>query len=143
MLNIYMKDAYTHAFYGIVRETQDTHGYELPEHLESYIVMLLASYVERPKFLPDDSFAERYLSLSKRMDAKQLGDTCLFVSGVFPNLGRRKGLTKSYYVDIGIGSYSTMYGELFEELATHFNFLSNFIEHSVSSSKDVQSNLFR
>ena len=79
MINIYMKDAYTHAFYGIVRETQDTHGYELPEHLESYVVMLLASYVERPNFLPNDSFAESYLNLNKRMDAKQLGDTCLFV----------------------------------------------------------------
>jgi hypothetical protein len=138
-----MKDAYTNAFYGIVRETQDTHGYELPEHLESYVVMLLASYVERPNFLPNNSFAESYLSLNKRMDAKQLGDTCLFVSGVFPSYGERKGLSKSYYVNIGIGSYSTMYGELFGELATHFNFLSTFIEHSVSSSKLTQSNLFR
>jgi len=138
-----MKDAYTNAFYGIVRETRDKHGYELPEYLESYVVMLLASYVERPNFLPDDSFAERYLNLNKRMDAKQLGDTCLFVSGVFPSLGERKGLSKSYYVNIGIGSYSTMYGELFEELAKHFNFLSHFIEHSVSSSKRENYNLFR
>ncbi len=143
MINIYMKDAYTHAFYGIVRETQDTHGYELPEHLESYVVMLLASYVERPNFLPDNSFAESYLNLSKRMDAKQLGDTCLFVSGVFPTYGKRKGLSKSYYINIGMGSYSTMYGELFEDLATHFNFLSDFIELSTSSSKRVQNNLFR
>ena len=39
-----MKDAYTNAFYGIIRETQDKHGYELPEHLEAYIVMLLAHH---------------------------------------------------------------------------------------------------
>ena len=138
-----MKDAYTHAFYGIVRETQDTHGYELPEHLESYVVMLLASYVERPNFLPSNSFAESYLNLNKRMDAKQLGDTCLFVSGVFPTYGKRKGLSKSYYINIGAGSYSTMYGELFEDLAAHFSFLSEFIQLSTNSPKHEINKMFR
>jgi len=143
MLNIYMKDAYTHAFYGIVRETQDTHGYELPEHLESYVVMLLASYVERPNFLPSNSFAESYLNLNKRMDAKQLGDTCLFVTGVFPSYGKSKGLNKNYYINIGQGSYGSMYGELFEQLSTHFSFLSEFIQLSTSSPKHEINKMFR
>lgn len=137
-----MKDAYTNAFYGIVRNTQDIHGYELPEHLEAYIVMLLAYHVERPNFLPDTSFAEKYLALDTRTDAKSLGDTCLFVSGVFPNLGKNKGLNKNYYTNIGIGSYSSMYGTLFEELATHFVFLSDFIEVTIHSSKPRMNNLF-
>ena len=137
-----MKDAYTNAFYGIVRDTQDTHGYELPDHLEAYIVMLLAHHVERPDFLPDTSFAEKYLTIDSRKDAKSLGDTCLFVSGVFPNMGKRKGLNRSYYTSIGIGSYSSMYGNLFEELATHFIFLSDFIEVTIHSSKPQKYNLF-
>lgn len=137
-----MKDAYTNAFYGIVRDTQDTHGYELPDHLEAYIVMLLAHHVEHPDFLPDTSFAEKYLTIDSRKDAKSLGDTCLFVSGVFPNMGKRKGLNKSYYTSIGIGSYSSMYGNLFEELATHFIFLSDFIEVTIHSSKPKSYNLF-
>lgn len=137
-----MKDAYTNAFYGIVRDTQDTHGYELPDHLEAYIVMLLAHHVERPDFLPDTSFAEKYLTIDSRKDAKSLGDTCLFVSGVFPNMGKRKGLNRSYYTSIGIGSYSSMYGNLFEELATHFIFLSDFIEVTIHSSKPQNYNLF-
>ena len=137
-----MKDAYTNAFYGIVRDTQDTHGYELPVHLEAYIVMLLAHHVERPDFLPDTSFAEKYLTIDSRKDAKSLGDTCLFVSGVFPNMGKRKGLNRSYYTSIGIGSYSSMYGNLFEELATHFIFLSDFIEVTIHSSKPQKYNLF-
>ena len=137
-----MKDAYTNAFYGIVRDTQDTHGYELPDHLEAYIVMLLAHHVERPDFLPDTSFAEKYLTIDSRKDAKSLGDTCLFVSGVFPNMGKRKGLNRSYYTSIGIGSYSSMYGNLFEELATHFVFLSDFIEVTIHSSKPQKYNLF-
>jgi len=137
-----MKDAYTNAFYGIVRDTQDTHGYELPDHLEAYIVMLLAHHVEHPDFLPDTSFAEKYLTIDSRKDAKSLGDTCLFVSGVFPNMGKRKGLNRSYYTNIGIGSYSSMYGNLFEELATHFIFLSDFIEVTIHSSKPKSYNLF-
>jgi hypothetical protein len=142
MINIYMKDVYTNAFYDIVRETQDTHGYELPVHLESYVVMLLANYVERPNFLPSNSFAESYLNLNKRMDAKTLGDTCLFVSGVFPNYGKKNGLGKDYYVNIGQGSYGSMYGQLFEELSVHFNFLSEFIELSTSSPKHELNKVF-
>ena len=118
-----MKDAYTNAFYGIIRETQDTHGYELPQHLEAYIVMLLAQHTDRPNFEPTKSFAEQYLQLSSRMDAKTLGDTCLFVTGVFPDYRKMR---RSYYQNIGIGSYSSMHGELFEQLAKHFNFLGNF-----------------
>ena len=57
MINIIMKDVYVDAFRGVVKETQNTTGYELPEHLEAYIVMLLANYVERPDFLPEHGFA--------------------------------------------------------------------------------------
>lgn len=127
-----MKDAYTNAFYGIIRETQDTHGYELPKHLEAYIVMLLAKHTDRPNFEPTQSFAEQYLQLSSRMDAKTLGDTCLFVTGVFPDYRKMK---RSYYQNIGIGSYASMNGELFEQLSKHFNFLGNFISLSVRTIK--------
>ena len=44
---------------------------------------------------------------------------------------------KEYYQDIGIGSYSVaadyMNGELFESLAKHFTFLSDFIEVTVTN----------
>jgi hypothetical protein len=144
-----MNDAYRVAFYDVVKETQANTGYELPEHLEAYVVMLLAHHVDRPNYLPEDSFAEAYLKLSRPgdMSAKELGDTCLFVTGVFPTYGRKHGLNKKYYQDIGIGSYEivaeVMHTDLFTQLATHFDFLSNFIEVTIHSSKDVQSNLFR
>jgi hypothetical protein len=144
-----MNDAYRIAFYDVVKETQANTGYELPENLEAYVVMLLAHHVDRPNYLPEDSFAEAYLKLSRPgdMTAKELGDTCLFVTGVFPTYGRKHGLNKKYYQDIGIGSYEivaeVMHTDLFTQLATHFDFLSNFIEVTIHSSKDVQSNLFR
>ena len=127
-------DYYTDAFYSVVKETQDNTGYTIPQHIEAYVVMLLASKVDEPDFLPKGTFAENYL---QNRSPKELGDTCLFVTGVFPNYGKRHGINKKYYQDIGIGSYTVaadyMNGELFDDLAKHFTFLSNFIEITVSN----------
>jgi hypothetical protein len=144
-----MKDAYRIAFFDLVKETQAKTGYDLPEHLEAYVVMLLAHFVERPDYLPESSFAEAYLRLTRPADfsAKELGDTCLFVTGVFPSYGSKYGIKRHYYRDIGIGSYEmvaeVMNKELFTQLATHFTFLSDFIEVATHSPKNVRSNLFR
>ena len=143
-----MIDAYRLAFYDVIKETQAKTGYELPEHLEAYVVMLLAYNIDRPDFLPEKSFAEAYLKLERPgdMSAKELGDTCLFVTGVFPTYGRKHGLDRKYYQNIGIGSYEivaeVMSPDLFSQLATHFNFLSDFIEISTSSSKQMHNILF-
>ena len=141
-----MNDTYTSALFDVVKETSATRGYDLPEPIEAYIVMLLASYVDRPDFLPE-TFGMSLMQLKTSDQAKELGDTCLFVAGVFPNMGERKGLKRRYYQDIGSTSYEMVaevqHPELFNTLATHFNFLSNFIETTVHSSTHVQSILFR
>jgi len=144
-----MKDAYSTAFFDVVRETQLQTGYELPVDLEAYVVMLLSSFVEKIDYLPEKSFAEAYLRLEYPggLSAKELGDTCLFVTGVFPTYGRKHGLNRRYFQDIGIGSYEmvaeVMNQELFTQLATHFNFLSNFIEITTHSPKHELNSLFR
>jgi len=140
-----MNDAYTSALFDVVKETSITHGYDLPEPIEAYVVMLLASYVDKTDFLPE-TFAESFLTIKTTTEAKELGDTCLFVAGVFPTMGTRKGLSRRYYQDIGSTSYemaSDMNSDLFPVLSRHFNFLSSFIEVTVNTSKHSQSNLFR
>ena len=141
-----MNDTYTSALFDVVKETSATRGYDLPEPIEAYVVMLLSNFVDKSDFLPD-TFAQTFLTVKTTSEAKELGDTCLFVSGVFPSIGERKGLTRRYYQDIGSTSYEMVAGdrhpELFTALATHFNFLSEFIETTVHSSKHVQSILFR
>ena len=141
-----MKDAYTNAFYDVVKETQSATGFDLPQHVEAYIVMLLSEYVDRFDIPPDQTFAEQFLTIKDARQAKHLGDTCLIVSGVFPKLKARHGLNRRYYQDIGSTSYemaSAMNDDLFPVLARHFVFLSNFIELSVNSPKLTHSNLFR
>ena len=141
-----MNDAYTTALFDVVKESSATRGYDLPEPIEAYVVMLLASHVDKPDFLPE-TFGTTFMQLKTANQAKDLGDTCLFVAGVFPSIGERKGLKRRYYQDIGSTSYEMVAGarhpELFNTLATHFNFLSEFIEVTVHSSTHVQSILFR
>ena len=48
-----MNDAYTTALFDVVKETSATRGYDLPEPIEAYVVMLLANFVDKPDFLPD------------------------------------------------------------------------------------------
>jgi len=141
-----MKDAYTTAFYDVVKDTQATSGMDLPHHVEAYIVMLLSDYIDRFDIPPESTFAEMFLTLRDSQQAKQLGDTCLIVSGAFPRLKARHGLNRRYYQDIGSTSYemaSGMNEELFPVLAKHFVFLSEFIELAVNSPKLPQNNLFR
>ena len=141
-----MNDTYTSALFDVVKETSATRGYDLPEPIEAYVVMLLTNFVDKPDFLPD-TFGQAFLTIKTTNEAKQLADTCLFVAGVFPSIGTRKGLSRRYYQDIGSSSYGIVAEvqnpELFNALATHFNFLSEFIEVTVNSSTHVQSILFR
>jgi hypothetical protein len=140
-----MKDEYTTVFFDAVRETQTSTGYELPEHIEAYIVMLLSSYVDKEDFPPDLTFTEQYLTLKNSYQAKELGDTCLFISGAFPHFKKRRGMNRRFYIDIGSSSYeiaSTMNNDLFPVLATHFVFLSEFIETTIHLPKRKLNSLF-
>ena len=136
-----MKTEYTNAFYEVVCEAKETHGYELPVELESYVVFLLASHIEKPDFLPQQTFAQSYLKLQRpyTQNAKQLGDTCLFVTGVFPSYGHNKGLGITYYSNIGKSSYSMaseyLNIDLFDNLSTHFDLLRAVIDASVNKRK--------
>ena len=132
-----MKDEYTSALYDVVKETSATRGFDLPEPIEAYVVMLLSSYVDNTNFLPETTFGQTFFKLKTSDEAKKLGDTCLFVAGVFPSIGARKGISRRYYQDIGSSSYDMVAEvqnyQLFNTLATHFEFLSNFIEVTVNS----------
>ena len=67
-----MKDFYQSAFYGLVKDTQESSGYTLPVELESYVVMLLADKVDKPDFLPDTSFAEYVIRSHNKVKCRSL-----------------------------------------------------------------------
>ena len=123
-----MKDEYIPIMYDIVQDTSHTTGVQLPVDVEHYIVALLASHVDKPDFFPK-TLAESYLTINNYRDAKTLGDTCLFVTGLFPEYG----IDVKYYSSIGKISYNrcttALNIELFETLAKHFDHIRFFINH--------------
>ena len=124
-----MQDAYVSVFADCVRSTRQQTGIELPEHIEHYAVALLAVHVDRADFLPKHSFAHALYNISNARTAKELGDTCLFVTGVFPSYG----VNRQYYSDIGRTAYSTIELELFRDIAHSFDVLQTLINCTVSS----------
>ena len=134
-----MDDNYVRIFHTLVRETRTSYGFDLPGDIEQYVVMLLADHVDRPDWMPDTSFAQAYMLIQNSRDAKTVGDECLFLCGVFPDYGQRRGLDVSYYSAIGSGSYSRasrdLHKELFEDLSQHFSIVSRFINHTVRGAR--------
>lgn len=124
-----MQDEYVSAFYDVVQETRQHTGIELPESIEHYVVILLASHMDKTDFLPNKSFAQTFLQMSCTSDAKTLGDTCLFVTGIFPDYG----IDIKYYSDIGKTSYDAvshnLNPELFSTLSQHFDYVREFINY--------------
>jgi hypothetical protein len=135
-----MRDEYFVPMNELIVHTRTETGYELPVDIEVYVSALLASFIDKPNFLPERSFAEAYALLNKRdyVSAKQLGDTCLFLSGVFPKYGSRYGLNKTYYSAIGSSSYSILHQEIFRLLAKHFDFVAEYIHISTKPRRDIR-----
>lgn len=89
----------------ILEETYEQHGFQVPEIVVSYTAHILADKIDNPAWQPETSYAERYLTLKTVHDALDLGNTCWFTRAVFPELGQRRGISSSYYVQLGQGCY--------------------------------------
>ena len=117
-----MQDAYVQAFVELATSARETTGIELPAHIEHYVVCLLAVHVDRHDFLPTHSFAHSLLTIKRSGDAKTLGDTCLFVTSVFPEYG----VNEQYYTDIGRSAYNAIDLEMFQTISVHFDTVKTF-----------------
>jgi len=128
----YVKPEYISVFKDCIAQTSEQSGYTLPEEVEAYVAILLGSFVEKPNFLPNSTFAESYLRLAHRdsLPAKELADVCLFVVGVFPAYG----IGKDYYANIGKSSYDLASKQLnynlFTQLCQQFDIVTEIIQLS-------------
>ena len=111
------------AFTELVSNTRTETGVELPMLVEHYVVALLAEHVDKNDFLPANSFAESLMTIRNSRSAKELGDSCLFVTGVFPNYG----IDRDYYMSIGQSAYTRIDTELFNTVSAYFPTISDFI----------------
>ena len=132
-----MHDTYHSTFARIVDDTRKQTGYELPMHIEHYVVCLLAVHVDSTHFLPKHTFAHSLLNIQRSRDAKELGDTCLFVASVFPEYG----VNERYYTDIGVTAYNSINTELFQTISVHFETVKTFTRYACRGASAVSTSL--
>jgi len=113
-----MKDVYVEKFSAVLEEI---HTFRVYPKIKVYTSVLLADHVEKTNFF-SEPFGLRYMDLQTSTNAKELGDNCLMISGIFPGY---RGMPTDYYVEIGAGSYgmaaSATGSEIFSQLAENFD----------------------
>jgi len=117
------------AFSNLFTETIERQGWQIPKSLQDSMVSILVSKVDKNPWQPQPSYAEQYLTARSPNTLKWLGDTCWFTRAIFPQLGERRGISASYYTDLGQGCYSRLLQYTgpdanIELMIRHFDFLA-------------------
>ena len=116
------------SFKQLLEETLETQGWTMPTTVLNYTATVLADYANRPRWQPEPSYAERYMTIRTAQEAQALGDCCWFTRAVFPELLERRGISASYYVQLGEGCYDRVYRVMpdpaIKHMRDHFEFIA-------------------
>lgn len=111
----------------ILTDTNDLHGWHIPNHIIEYESRVLAERLEQPHWRPEPSFAERYMQIRTPEQALALGNVCWFTRSVFPELLSRRGISEQYFVDMGQSCYDRVLRDCdsmtIKTMRDHFEFL--------------------
>jgi hypothetical protein len=121
-------------FRDLVRDATEAQGLQTSEETEFYLVSLLARYLRAQDGLLDKPLALTYLEAESSPSVesvprfKLVGDTALFVTGLFMECIERTLVQPSYYVMLGQLSYrriseigTSRVRDMFQTLATRFS----------------------
>jgi hypothetical protein len=112
----------------LLTETNQTQGWQIPPWVVDYQAVILADKIDKNPWQPEPSYAERFMKITRVQDYLELGNTCWFTRAVFPELGQRRGINSSYYVQMGESCYQQFlrYNTMpaVSVLAEHFEFLA-------------------
>lgn len=134
-------EAYVSAFYDLVKNTSEEHGYDLSADVEAYLVYFLADYTKKKGFPPERAFALTLAEIKQSGDvvhkSRWLAEDCLFLTGFCPTYARRQGMSLKYYTKMGAISYydysDAIRDDLFKRLGDAFEFLRDFVEETLNS----------
>ncbi|MBL4850871.1 MAG: hypothetical protein JKY90_01125 [Gammaproteobacteria bacterium] len=107
-------------WHSLVHEAQAKAHLHLSEILEHYLVVLLSRFTRRAQSLCR-AVAPHYLEAmcndghQRPKDLRNVGDTCLLLSGLFPGRSRKLAVNTGYYIGLG----QTAYGEAATHLDTN------------------------
>lgn len=112
----------------IIHEAEATCSMTLPDDLESYLVFLLARYINKPEMVKE-IMAQDFLKGLKltaklrEVALQEVGDKCLIFTGLFPKIAEKRLVKISYYVNLGQAAYghiSKKHTDLYYSLAQQF-----------------------
>ena len=112
----------------ILTETYDLQGWSIPAYIVNFQSKLLAEKIDKNPWQPEPSYAARFMTIRTLNEALELANTCWFTRAVFPELGSRRGINSSYYVDMGVACYDMVAKRseqlVAEQMARNFEFLA-------------------
>ena len=112
----------------ILTDTNDLHGWAIPNYVLDYESRILADRINKPNWRPEPSYAEQFMTMRTVDQALNLANICWFTRAVFPELGERKGIQASYYVQMGQSCYAwaqkTAPSPTLNLMCEHFEFLA-------------------
>lgn len=117
------------AFNTLMTDTLDRQGWHIPKKLQQHMVEVLVSKIDQNPWQPQPSYAEQYMTVRGTDAIMALGDTCWFTRAVFPDIGAKRGISASYYTDLGQGCYTRVLAQIgpdheIQQLRDHFDFLA-------------------
>jgi hypothetical protein len=124
-----LTDAPTQLWHELVREGESRAHARLDEDLESYLVFTLMRH------LGDAPLAHRVMALElleallkdgrrRRDELRDVGDRCLLIAGLYPELAKRRRVSLRYFVTLGQGAYDQLAQELSRALAALYAHLA-------------------
>jgi len=122
MPQIMTGDSPIQLWHELVREGESRAHARLDEDLESYLVFTLMRH------LGDAPLAHRVMALElleallkdgrrRRDELRDVGDRCLLLAGLYPDLAQRRRVSLRYFVTLGQGAYDQLAQELTRAVA--------------------------
>lgn len=128
-------------WHALVQEAERKNGQPLDDELESYLILLLQHFIDKPE-IAETTFALDYLmqryqnNSQQQQELREIGDRCLLFSGLFPERATRRHVTVSYYVRLGQRAYHDLAllakqtnAALFNSLEIHFVLLMDTLQY--------------
>lgn len=126
----------TELWHDLVRQGEERAQRRLDEDTEAYLVFTLMRHYR------DVPLAHRTMALEwlhaldqagrDRQDGlRDVGDRCLLLAGLYPQLAERRRVNLGYFIELGRGAYDQLAGELRDALAALYRELACCFEDLV------------
>lgn len=113
----------TQLWHDLIREGEQRAHARLPEDAESYLVFTLMRHYR------DAPLGHRIMALEllgallkdgkqREQELRDVGDRCLLIAGLYPELARKRRVSLDYFIQLGQGAYDQLGRELRAALST-------------------------